>query len=378
MADKVVWSVSDTDIATISTNGTLTAVKSGTVTIYAKAGGKTARCNVIIGLKELTAKEVYAKCGPATVEIVALDEYGESLGSGFFIEPGKVVTNYHVIKGAKKIIVKTYDNKKYEITNILGYDEALDLAVLQLDVKNVCLEISKEGAAVGEDIYTLGSPFGLTGTMTDGMISTASRVIDEVDYIQINAAISPGNSGGPLVNAYGEVIGINTMYYIDAQNLNFAVNINELKKVNTDQAISVSDYFTQYEKQANDKFWANVIVEDPLASQNIETCQYAWSGIGIVGTASASESGDMYRFQVEEAGKLYGILKSLSLNDMTNTYFELWYYYGGKIEVAKEKPEELYQEIDYYLTPGDYVILIYAPYEYTGVDINYAFALLYE
>jgi len=331
-------------------------------------------------LKELTAKEVYAKCGPATVEIVASDEYGESLGSGFFIETGKVVTNYHVIKGANKIKVKTYDNKEYEITNILGYDEALDIAVLQLDVKNICLEISKEGAAVGEDIYTLGSPFGLTGTMTDGMISTASRVIDEVDYIQINAAISPGNSGGPLVNAYGEVIGINTMYYIDAQNLNFAINVNELKKVKTDQLISVADYYTQYGKQLLDEIWANALVEDPKVSQDMITCQKVLSGSVAIGTAAASESGDFYWFEVKEAGQFYGILKSQSLNDMLNTYFALMHYNGNNIlTVASENSEELYQEIDnQYLIPGDYLIFIYVPGEYTGIDVDYTFLILYN
>lgn len=378
MTDKVAWSVSDTDVATISSNGALAAVKSGTVTVYAKAGGKTAKCKVTIAIKVLTAKEIYAKCGPATVEIVASDEHGESLGSGFFVEKGKVVTNYHVIKGASKIIVKTYNNKEYEITNILGYDETLDLAVLQLDIENVSLEISQESGAVGEDIYTLGSPFGLTGTMTDGMISTASRVIDEVDFIQINAAISPGNSGGPLVNIYGEVIGVNTMYYIDGQNLNFAINIKELKKVKTDQPISVADYFVFYEKKLEEEFKANILVEDPTISQYIDTCQYVAAGRGVQGTATSSESGDVYWFRVTEPGWFFGIVESENLTDLENTYFELYDYDANYLTVCREKPEELYQYIDWYLTPGDYLIYVYVPTNYYGADVNYFFALLYE
>jgi hypothetical protein len=469
MKDKVVWSISDTEIANINAGGKITAMKSGSVTIQAKAGSVAVGFQLTIGsgrigtfseniscyeeytvwinlsdnfdgehltgnieepyifdyewgdwdgdripltiiplttgtapititssettdklviqvtvvekpvdVEELSSKEIYAKCGPSTVEIVASDEFGEALGSGFFIGEGKIVTNYHVIEGANHIIVRTYDKKEYVLKTILGYDEALDLAVLELEEEYNSLTISQEAVTVGEDIYTLGSPLGLTQTMSKGMVSSASRVFENVDYIQIDAAISPGNSGGPLVNAYGEVIGINTMYYVDGQNLNFAINIKELQKIYTNKPLSVTEYYDKYNIEWEEWFNANMIYEDPTLSQYISTSQYVPAGLGAKGTVTKDENGDIYWFRVTEPGWFYGILESENLQDLKYTYFELYDINGEEcIQLAYEEPEELYQYIKYYLNPGDYLIFVSLPYDYIGDDIPYLFYLIY-
>lgn len=467
--DTIEWSVSDTSIATINTRGVLTAVTSGTVTVYAEAGKKTGRFEVAIGTNrlgtfstnitcyadtkiwitatdhtsdenlkikvdntdiidckmenwvdnrkpltiithnkgtakitvsstktsdkliinvtvidkpaktaKLTSEEVYKKCGPSTVEITATSGSDGSQGSGFFVAKGVVVTNYHVIEGMEKIVVKTADKKEYDVSSILGFDKTLDIAVLKINANKPVLTISQEKNSVGQDIYTIGSPFGLTQTFTKGMISTTSRIIDNVDYIQIDASISPGNSGGPLVNAYGEVIGINTMYLEGGQNLNFAININELQKINTNQPMTVTDYYKKYEQDYKDKLADSIMYEDPSISQYIDTCQVILPYIGVIGTLTASESGDKYRFTVTKDSEFYGIILSDTVTDMKNTYFSLYKIDGTFVEICTEYDDDLCQDIYYKLTPGDYYVSVYHLDTYNGSDIPYIVMIDYE
>lgn len=469
MDEKIEWSVSDPELAKISDSGKLMALSSGKLTVYAKAGDKTAEKEVAVGAnllgtyskditcydkttiwittskdiedealtyetengivdctwgkwsgeripltikplekgtdtitvasdttndmlilhvtvtdkpvkKELSSKEMYALCSPSTVEIVASDEYDEAQGSGYFAGDGKVVTNYHVIEGAEKIVIKTYDNKQYEVSTILGYDEDLDLAVLQLDKDYESLSLCQDGVAGGEDIYTFGSPLGLSGTMTRGMISTASRKIDgeEAEYIQIDAPISPGNSGGPLVNAYGEVIGINTLYYVDGQNLNFAINVKELQKINTNQPISVAGYYQRYQKELEDWFNENTIKEDPTVSQDPGKCQEIPPGGAVEGTITKTENGDCYYFEVTEPTEFLAMIKSENLTDLENTYFDLYYYDGDHVSSCQVNEEKLIQFIyRETLNPGEYILFISLPTGYTGEDVDYLFTVLY-
>lgn len=331
-------------------------------------------------LTKYTSKEMYANCTPSTVEILATDEYGgEAIGSGFFVDGGKVVTNYHVIKGAVKIEVKTSNGKSYVIDNILGFDAGLDIAVLELDIKSKNMPICQEETTGGDEVYTFGSPLGLTGTMTKGMVSTASRKIEgeDAEFIQIDAAISPGNSGGPLVNSYGEVIGINTLYYVDGQNLNFAINIKELQKIYTNEPMTVTEYHAAYDKAWKDWFLENMIYEDTESSQYTETSQTAFSGYGVSGSIKATENGDCYYFEITEPGWFYGTFVSDTLEDLKNTYIYLYTYDGEKITICSENPEELYQYINEYLQPGEYIIFITGPEGYTGADIDYLFTLQY-
>ena len=145
----------------------------------------------------------------------------ESLGSGFFIRTdGYILTNLHVIDGAKKITVITNNDKQYE-AKIIGKDTPSDLAVLKIEDKDVKFRPVKFGdvdeARIGDIILAFGNPYGLGLSVSQGIISAKSRSIGigEQQYIQTDAAINQGNSGGPLFNLDGEVIGVNSAIFKD-------------------------------------------------------------------------------------------------------------------------------------------------------------------
>lgn len=239
----VKWSSSNAEVAKVSSKGQVTGLKKGTAMITATVGSKKYKSTIQVKQKELTAAEIYEKCMKATVEIIVKksgDVY--KLGSGFFIDNGIVITNYHVVAGAVDAAVIDSSNRTYNIEQVLGYDENIDLAILKINSQNEYLEKSQEEVKPGETVYTLGSPLGLTGTLSSGMVASPIRIIENVNYIQVTAPMSPGNSGGPLLNKYGEVMGINTWQYSEGQNLNFSINISEVQKVKTDKPLSLSEF----------------------------------------------------------------------------------------------------------------------------------------
>src|SRR5277367_4398167 len=168
----------------------------------------------------------------------------EGQGSGFVIDKeGHILTNYHVIAEAREVWVTMHDRKKYKAT-IVGTDKSHDLAIVQIkapDLHPVTLGDSTH-LQVGQNVYAIGNPFGLAGTLTRGIVSSIRSVqepdgmtIDEA--IQTDAAINPGNSGGPLLNWRGEVIGINTMIASNvgqSAGIGFAIPINTAKAVLND------------------------------------------------------------------------------------------------------------------------------------------------
>jgi len=170
----------------------------------------------------------------------------EGQGSGFVLDKaGHVLTNYHVVEGANRGIEVKLSNKRSYKANVVGTDKVHDLALLQIEAPSlqpVTLADSSE-LAVGEKVYAIGNPFGLSGTMTRGIISSirSIRTGDGApieDAIQTDAAINPGNSGGPLLNSRGEVIGINTMIASNgaeqSSGIGFAIPINTAKAVLAD------------------------------------------------------------------------------------------------------------------------------------------------
>ncbi len=140
-----------------------------------------------------------------------------SLGSGFVIDPsGIIVTNHHVIEGADEIIINFHDGTKLKVEKVLGKDKKTDLAVLKVNPKKPLIAAKFGSSAklrVGDWVMAIGNPFGLGGTVTVGIISSKQRDINSGpydNYLQTDAAINKGNSGGPLFNMEGEVIGVNT------------------------------------------------------------------------------------------------------------------------------------------------------------------------
>ena len=181
-----------------------------------------------------TPEELYALVAPSVGEIVTYRKNGQelSMGTGFvYDKPGQIVTNYHVIDGAYSAKIK-FGDEEYKVERVLSYSKKYDLAILKITAPElVPLKVCFEEVQTGSKVYAVGSSFGMTDTFSNGMVTYADRKIDSVRYIQHNAPISDGNSGGPLLNEYGEVIGINTLSVKDAQNLNFSVFVSELRKL---------------------------------------------------------------------------------------------------------------------------------------------------
>src|SRR5881394_3934481 len=164
----------------------------------------------------------------------------QSLGSGFvWSSDGIIVTNNHVVEGASHITVNFQDGSQLA-AKLIGVDPDSDLAVLRVDSKNLTaapIGISSD-LLIGETVIAVGNPFGLSGTVTTGVVSALGRSVPSkeegrtfTDFIQTDASINPGNSGGPLLNIEGRVIGINTAIIAQAQGIGFAIPVDRAKKV---------------------------------------------------------------------------------------------------------------------------------------------------
>jgi S1-C subfamily serine protease len=163
-------------------------------------------------------------------------------GSGVIISPdGHIITNYHVIENSSEVIVTTNDNKEYE-AEIIGFDEVTDIAVLKIK-SDINLDYiffgDSDSTLIGEWVLAVGNPYNLNSTVTAGIVSSKSRDLNEYDqknqsFIQTDAAVNFGNSGGALVNIQGELIGINTLIqsmtggYVG---YSFAVPSNTVRKI---------------------------------------------------------------------------------------------------------------------------------------------------
>ena len=194
---------------------------------------------------------------PSTVIIFVYDDKGEflKLGSGFFVsQNGDVITNYHVIEGARSAEIKTADEKTYPITYIVAGDEQNDIIRLSVNIPSQYvypLSLSKAIPEVGERIIVYGSPLGWENTVSDGIVSAIRDIPDYGRVIQITAPISPGSSGSPVLNMQGEVIGVATFQSIEGQNLNFAIpseRIASLNLIEENKISTIEEVFGQSSK----------------------------------------------------------------------------------------------------------------------------------
>ena len=166
---------------------------------------------------------------PAVVTIAGYNEQGKftSFGSGFFINgQGHLVTNHHVIQSMATAKVKTDDGKTYPMTTVLAVDQNADLALCQVDIPGGSpnfLTVCREVPEVGERVVVIGSPQLLENTVSEGIVSAIRTDTHKGQAIQMTAPISPGSSGGPVLNLKGEVVGVSTFFRKGGQNLNFAI-----------------------------------------------------------------------------------------------------------------------------------------------------------
>ena len=176
---------------------------------------------------------------PAVVAISTYDASGEAVmtGSGFFLRPGQVVTNLHVVRGAVRAEIKTLDGKgkMFQVNGVLAIDEEGDLALLSVDMpleRARTTELASELPDEGEPIFVIGNPLKLEGSVSDGIVSAVREVPNSYRIIQITAPISHGNSGSPVFNLRGQVLGVVTVKVTNGQNINLAIaaaRVAELK-----------------------------------------------------------------------------------------------------------------------------------------------------
>jgi serine protease Do len=199
----------------------------------------------------LTASEAFEKVAPAVVIVSAngvtdysgiIPQQVDGMGSGFIInEEGYILTNYHVIEGAKEVVVTLSDGRDVK-AKVVNYDQNQDIAMLKLSDNNVKVPAvvqlgDSDALKPGEEVLAIGTPLSkdFNQTVTGGLVSAVNRTVEtstgvKLNLIQTDAAINPGNSGGPLINTKGEVVGINTLKMSGgAEGIGFSIPINEVK-----------------------------------------------------------------------------------------------------------------------------------------------------
>ncbi|MBF0522356.1 MAG: trypsin-like peptidase domain-containing protein [Candidatus Omnitrophica bacterium] len=169
----------------------------------------------------------------------------QMLGSGFIVSSdGVIVTNYHVVNSSAAMSIRLKDGREFTPQSIMNYDKKRDICILRIGASNLpALKLgTTKDLAAGAPIYTVGNPLGLEYSVSNGLFSS-KRDKYHISYLQFTAPISPGNSGGPLLNQSGKAIGVNTFYLVDGQNLNFALDVEELKPLlQTDRNIPFEEF----------------------------------------------------------------------------------------------------------------------------------------
>lgn len=193
---------------------------------------------------ELTLQAIYKKMIPSVASIIAVTDSGTASGTGIVMtEDGYIITNEHVVESGKSFTVLLHDDSQYTAT-LVGADAVSDLAVLKIEATGLMAAEFGDSTTVevGDTVVAIGDPLGieLRGTMTDGIISAINRDVTTngrtLTLLQTNAQLNNGNSGGPLINIYGQVIGINTMkmgsyYTTSVEGIGFAIPISSAKPI---------------------------------------------------------------------------------------------------------------------------------------------------
>jgi len=191
--------------------------------------------NQISKLKIKASKD-FSELIKTSISSVVIVRTLSSLGSGFFISDGYVVTNEHVLENengeiSQVIQIVTNDNK-FHNAELIGYIKDLDLALIKTDIGSSLLELEKsENVGVGEEVLAIGTPEGLSFSATDGIVSAVNRTGFGTagSYVQTNAQLNPGNSGDPLINKDGKVIGMNNFKLVNSEGIGFALEADKIK-----------------------------------------------------------------------------------------------------------------------------------------------------
>jgi len=211
---------------------------------------------------KLTTAQIADRATPSVVIVENFNEDGEKAeqGSGYvFSDDGIVITNYHVIRGARSLTVKVPGSEPYRVDSVLGYEIDHDVAALQVPGSSLPALSTEtiEQPKVGDRVVAIGAPLGLESTVSEGIVS-ALRDAGTMHIIQTTASISPGSSGGPLLNEYGKVIGLTTATMLNGQSINFVVS-----------ARHVSELLSRKRPMSLEEMLSQTQVSEPLMSSTI-------------------------------------------------------------------------------------------------------------
>jgi tetratricopeptide (TPR) repeat protein len=222
--------------------------------------------------------ELVRRIKPSAVAIETFDARGEKLsrGSGFFIDTDRIVTNRHVIEGAHRAEVHSSNGNVYAVKGVLAVDAEGDIALLKIDIPTVAvrpLPLDKTSPQEGESIVVIGSPLGLEGSVTNGIVSAVRDIPTFGRIIQITAPISSGSSGSPVVNMHGQVIGIATLQITGGQSVNFAIPSERISQLQGGALITLSDLVVSSGRNKRAK--AVQLFRDGLSFLSKDDCEKA-------------------------------------------------------------------------------------------------------
>jgi len=283
---------------------TITRAESATILMRAVDAG--ARVPVSLAA-ELTGEQIYSMASPAVFFVDVFDDDGNRLktGSGFFItESGIAITNYHVLIGASSARITLSDGKALDVTGIYDYDWKRDAAIIQIEGRgHPYLELGDSSKLLtGATVYALGSPLGLQASFSRGIVSQTLREIEGMTFIQLDAAISSGSSGGALLDSTGRVVGITSATLLNSQNINLAVPINVISELSRARHVTLKSilisvgYYEGFHPAPDFGDFYGVQPFNTDTSRNRTTYAYLTSAL----TGSADDTLDEYTHLVEQ------------------------------------------------------------------------------
>lgn len=277
--------------------------------------------------EKYTGTQIHQMTQNSVGQIKTYTKGGEAYASGtgfVWTSDGKIITNYHVIEHAFSAEI-TLAGKTYPITKVLGFDSYIDIAILQISATGLTpIKVCEETVPTGSIAFAFGNPKGYTDTFSQGVVTNNNRVIDGITFIQHDAALSSGNSGGPLINEYCEVIGINTWVRLDGQNLNFAVESAEIKNIDTSKSYTLEEvYYIDHSEAYFDIIeWVKQNGEFDGSFYDIyEDFEEGWYNLYY---DVEEESLCISRVHIFEDGTKFAIY--LALDKENENYYE-WFYY---------------------------------------------------
>lgn len=222
----------------------------GTAVITIKSPDKKETLTMKVHIQKrklMSAGELYEYFKGAMVTLTSHDAMHQAItGSGCFISANEILTNYHVIEYANDLRITDYLGNTYEPADIVAYNASVDLAVIRVkENATMAFTINQQTVLTGETVYAIGSPLGLTGTISEGMVSKAERSYEGKKYHQNTAYISTSSGGGPLLNEYGEIIGIQTLVLTAGQNINFALKVSYMDFLDKNSGLSMEAFYEQ-------------------------------------------------------------------------------------------------------------------------------------